>query len=64
MPTVNAQRATVRGVREYPTEWTLYPAAEEDDKWDDKWQEQRAEEGDDQTETVPSKLNYRVGHRA
>ncbi len=60
MPTVNVERTGVRAIREYPTEWTWYPADEEDDEQ----QEQRAQERDNQTETVTSKPNYRADYLA
>lgn len=53
MPMEKAVGAVVRPIREYPTEWTWYPADEEDNEQ----QEQRAEGRDKQAETVTSKLN-------
>lgn len=41
MPMENAERTGVRAVREYPTEWTWYPADEEDAEQQEQREEDR-----------------------
>jgi hypothetical protein len=58
MRTENAERTGVQAMREYPTEWTWYPA----DTEDDDQQRQREEDRKLQDETATEKANYLADH--